>query len=632
LSPVTADHVRKWLVYLPIAAIGVGSIASQARLQLVERDSVTKKALKFGRYMKSDPEEASRGEIVDRNGSPLAQQDPLVRLVLDKGFKKVKSSDNKLVDSDESFSPNTDGFYLALSEATGIPAAELRNPPQKARPAGKAGKPSGSSTEWVVRLSSKQIDQVNAIKESWDITGLSVKPTGSRVYPLGEAASLAVGDIVNVEGPAILGVGERDRIKPKKARSKTPMLQMSGLEKTYRNKLTGLDGKRFSFPVAKAEPLRTNETRRRDVPKVDGQRITTTLDSEIQLAAFEAVKNTAVKFGAERAVAVVMEPTTGDVLAMASYPSFDPKPMADNDKKNTAKMNMAVSWRGEPGSMFKVLILAKALDSGVIGLNDSYNCHGSQKIGSRIVKCDESRAHGPVGIEMAIARSCNLDAARWASKIGFEELKSFLEETLLTGTTDITVPAEARSAPLLVENDLAHLTATLGFGQSAIYTPIGLATAFSMLANQGRLVKPRLVSRIGETEQPCDVGKDILKPETAATVLRCMKAVVENERGTGHRLRIAGYELGGKTGTAEKGNQGRKNGYVSNFIGMVPAENPRAVVLVMVDHPAPGKPYHGSEVAGPAFREIAEALIRRFQLPKKVVVPARERRVAGQVS
>lgn len=632
MSPVTADHVRKWLVYLPIAAIGVGSIASQARLQLVERASVTKRALETGRYMRAEPEEASRGEIVDRNGSPLAQQDPLIRLVLDKGFRKVRSSDNKLVDTDERLSPNTDGFYLALSEATGIPAAELRNPPKKTNPARNDGKASSGTNEWVVRLSSKQIDQVNAIKEAWDITGLSVNPTGARVYPLGEAASLVVGDIVEVKGPAILGVGERDREKAKLPKPKAPLYQMSGLEKTYRNKLTGLDGKRFSFPVAKADPLRTNETRRRDVPKVDGKRITTTLDAEIQTAAYEAVKNTAIKFGAKGAVAVVMEPTSGDVLAMASYPSFDPKPMADNNKKNGAKLNMAVSWRGEPGSMFKVLILAKALDSGVIGLNDSYVCHGSQKIGSRIVKCDEGRAHGPVGIEMAIARSCNLDAARWASKIGFADLKGFLEETLLTGTTDITVPAEARSAPLLVENDLAHLTATLGFGQSAIYTPIGLATAFSMLANQGRLVKPRLVSRIGETEQPCDIGKDILKPETAATVLRCMKAVVENDRGTGHRLRIAGYELGGKTGTAEKGNQGRKNGYVSNFIGMVPAENPRAVVLVMVDHPAPGKPYHGSEVAGPAFREIAEALIRRFQLPKKVTVPTRERRVAGQVS
>ncbi len=632
MSPVTADNIRKWLVYLPIAALGVGSVATQARLQLVERDGVLALAKKHGRYMRSEAEVASRGEIVDRNGSPLAQQDPLIRLVLDKGFKKIRTKDQKLVDSDERLSPNTDGFYLALSEATGIPAAELRNPPQKTNPSKKEARSDGGSSEWIVRLSSKQIDQVNAIKDAWDITGLSVNPTGSRVYPLGEAASLVVGDIVEVESPSILGVGERDRVRSKRARTKTPIYQMSGLEKTYRNKLTGLNGLRFAFPVAKAEPLRTNETRRLDVPKVDGRRITTTLDAEIQTAAYEAVKKATVQFGAERAVAVVMEPTSGDVLAMASYPSFDPKPMADNNKKNGAKLNMAVSWRGEPGSMFKVLILAKALDAGVIGLNDSYLCHGSQKIGSRTVKCDEGRAHGPVGIEMAIARSCNLDAARWANKIGFGELKGFLEETLLTGTTDIAVPAEARSAPLLVENDLAHLTATLGFGQSAIYSPIGLVTAFSMLANQGRLVKPRLVSRIGETEQPCDIGKAVLKPGTAATVLSCMKAVVQHDRGTGHRLRIAGYELGGKTGTAEKGNQGTKYGYVSNFIGMVPAENPRAVVLVMVDHPAPGKPYHGSEVAGPAFREIAEALIRRLQLPKKVTVPTRERRVAGQVS
>lgn len=155
--------------------------------------------------------------------------------------------------------------------------------------------------------------------------------------------------------------------------------------------------------------------------------------------------------------------------------------------------------------------------------------------------------------------------------------------------------------------------ATMGFGQSVSCTPVGLASAFAMLGNDGKRPAPRLIKRIGDKEQPIGQQRQIVTKQTAATVLQFMESAFSSERGTAKSLRISGYRLAGKTGTAQRVRKVGGGGYVASFVGFVPAEKPRAMILVMIDNPK-GE-YYGGLVAGPVFKEIAEAVIRRFSIP-----------------
>jgi membrane peptidoglycan carboxypeptidase len=212
-------------------------------------------------------------------------------------------------------------------------------------------------------------------------------------------------------------------------------------------------------------------------------------------------------------------------------------------------------------------------------------------------------------------------------RVGKDDFNDFTKRIGLFEKPGLGLPRE--SAGLFTEAKYAQTLqlATNGFGQSMNATPLALCSAFTMLANDGKRVYPRLVAKIGEQEQPVREGAQIIKPETTHQVLHMMRAVLESERGTGKSLRIAGYEIGGKTGTAQKTNLKtgtmKGGGYVSNFIGFVPAEEPEAVILVMVDNPKGGKIY-GSTVAGPAFKSIAQSVIRRLRIPPTAAM-ARDR-------
>ena len=160
--------------------------------------------------------------------------------------------------------------------------------------------------------------------------------------------------------------------------------------------------------------------------------------------------------------------------------------------------------------------------------------------------------------------------------------------------------------------------ANFGFGQSMALTPVALIGAFGMLGNDGVLVRPRLVTKVGDVVVVPPAGERIVRSETAHEILKYMEAVIDSDSGTGKSMRIPGYRLGGKTGTAQRKNSG--NGYVASFVGFVPADKPQAVILVMVDNPKAGKIY-GSLVAGPVFKELAGAVIRRYGLPPSTSRP-----------
>ncbi|HRK23154.1 MAG TPA: penicillin-binding protein 2, partial [Fimbriimonadaceae bacterium] len=397
----------------------------------------------------------------------------------------------------------------------------------------------------------------------------------------------------------------------------------AGLEKAFDRDLEGKNGRTIGMVDKGGDflPLRTDPD---STAKQDGKDIRLTIDSEIQLVAAAAVRTAVESNKADQGCAIVIEPETGNILAMANWPSFDPdrigEPLKGGAKFSDANCSyMAVL---EPGSTFKILTLALALDKQRVNFAEQIDCKGSLQVWpTKAIRCDAHggrRAHGYIGPVDAIAKSCNVSAAAWAQRVGFEDFTQFLAESGLLEKTGIGLPAEAAGRYNTEEYAKGLQLATFGFGQSLTTSPLALCSAFSMLGNGGVRVKPRLIERIGDRALPVKPGGRLVSEETAASVMLAMEQVFESDHGTGHSLRIPGYRLAGKTGTAQKINPQtgtvEGGGYVSNFVGYVPAEKPKATILVMIDNPKMGK-YYGATVAGPVFQDVAKAVIRRMSIP-----------------
>jgi cell division protein FtsI/penicillin-binding protein 2 len=541
---------------------------SQAKVQVLDRNKIIDRATQTDRFMISRVEPAKRGVIYTSDGKALAQDEDT--RVLNVDFRKV---------------PHTPAFFMDVSAATGIPASEFIQLAD-----------SGLKTRtWRQPISSAEAQELQQVKTSWRADGISLAPSGKRNYPLAESAAGLTG--VRREGKS-----------------------QGGLESGDNQVLSGVNGRKIGLVDRSGQflPMRLDS---KTVPKLDGQDITLSIDSELQVVASNAIRQAVEQNKADQGVAIVIDPRTGDLLAMANWPSYDPNTLGESDnaqqKYGFNPNYMAVL---EPGSMFKILTLAKAFDLGVVTDSDTVYCHGTLSVGKRTISCDShhgNRAHGLLDPTMAIAKSCNVSAATWALRIGYDNYVHYMESLGIMSKPHIGMPGER--AGLFNYNDPAqelHL-ATLGFGQSVNATPVQLASAFAMLANNGMRMQPRLIKKVGQRETPAIQMGQIVKPEAAQHVLRIMQSVIESDAGTGKSLRIPGYILGGKTGTAQKVNNVthsmKGGGYVSNFVGFVPGDKPQAVILVMVDNPKAGQ-YYGASVAGPVFQQLAKSVIRRFDI------------------
>lgn len=551
-----------------MAGLFVVAGLSQAKLQTLERKNTVDLAMRTDQFTREQTDHARRGAILTADGKPVAQDEATTELSIQ--FEKV---------------PHTDAFFLDLAKASGIPASEF-----------EALAEGGVKTKsWLTPLTPAQSAAVDHVRVAWRASGVSVARSGERDYPLADAASCFVGFIREYAGEGTV---------------------RTGLEASLNQALTGSDGQKTGLTDRSGAflPLRMQETGK---PRQDGKDVTLTIDSELQAAAYRAVSDAVESNKADNGVAIVMNPRTGDVLAMANYPSFDPNQGSDHVGKNPQGFNPAYMAVLEPGSTFKILTLAKALDEGKTDMGNVIDCEGELHIGKAWrIRCDMehgTRSHGPVTPVMAIAKSCNVSAATWALRVGREKFLKYVEDLGLLKRKNLGVPGEQHG--LFNYNEYAKplQLANVGFGQSISCTPIGLASAFSMIANGGVRVEPRLIAKIGGQEQPIRQGSRLIRQDTAEKVMSCMEAVIGSDEGTGASLRIPGYRLAGKTGTAQKINR-KEHGYVANFVGFVPAPNPKAVILVMINHPQ-GSSYYGAKVAGPAFVKIAKAVIHHFNLP-----------------
>jgi cell division protein FtsI (penicillin-binding protein 3) len=405
---------------------------------------------------------------------------------------------------------------------------------------------------------------------------------------------------------------------------------LEGLELHYNGYIRGETGSSVSERDALGRRVLVQGVKGLQIPP--GADIHLTLHTSIQHLAEKELETAIAKFRAKAGVAIVVEPATGEVLALANYPSFNPNQFSKHSPQQ--KRNRAVADSFEPGSTFKTILAAAALEEGVVGKDDLFYCEmGKYAYGGKWIH--DTHSHGWLPFAKILQVSSNIGFTKVAEKLKRERYFKYIEKFGFGQNTGLDVPGEVPGLLRKPESWSAIDLATHAFGQGIAATPMQMVMAYAAIANGGFLMRPYLVRRVlgakGEIlleNQPHVVRRVV--SEKTARLLGSMLKEVTNEGGTGTMAQVEGFEVAGKTGTAQKADLVH-GGYaatkrVASFIGFVPAEAPRLVALVLVDEPEVNA--YGGVVAAPVFRNIAAGALRHLGVaPQKTDwVPA----VAGQ--
>lgn len=354
-------------------------------------------------------------------------------------------------------------------------------------------------------------------------------------------------------------------------------------------------------------------------PPVEGKDVVLTIDSTIQYIVETELDAVFTEQKAQKAVAIVMDPETGEVLAMASRPTFDPNDYASAE--DTARRNLAITDVYEPGSTMKVCVAAMALEDGICNSNSHFNCPGFIDIADKTIKCAHSKAHGDQSFAEILENSCNVGFVTLGQKIGLDRFYDYLDLFGFGSQTGIDLPGEERGIIVPRSSATRVDLATMSIGQANACTPMQLISAISVIANEGVMAQPHVLKgsldenlQLEEKDyRPFD--KEVISSATAAQMMSILEGEVA--RGTGSNAMMEGYRVGGKTGTAEKvGPTGGylANEYVVSFIGVAPVSKPELVCLVVVDAPQ-GDPCTGGDIAAPAVKNILQKSFDYLQVP-----------------
>lgn len=537
---------------------------------------------------------AKRGTIYDSNGKALA-----ISYDTDKVYitpSQIKDDNNKSIVAQN------------LSSILGIDYNELLTQIQS------------SSDKFIVASDVEQdkIDQINNWKKELKFaTGISFEETTSRTYPYKTLASTIVG-FVGSDGQGL-----------------------SGIESSWDSFLSGTAGKSVSLKDAsQSEIANSNQTY---IAAENGYDVSLTIDSNIQSIVEKYLAQAVEEYKCESGITIAMDPSTGKILSMADYPSYD------CNNQNTPNSHLAKNWDSlssedkskslyrmwtpkavtdtyEPGSVFKIVTSAIALEENVVDTETvNFNCNGAYYVQgeSRPIKCHKyPNSHGAESLRQALENSCNPAFVELGLKIGKERSYKYYEALGFFGKTGISLLGEPKNGGIFYDIDKIkpHELGTMSFGQRFTITPLQMITAASAIANDGVLLQPQIVDHITNT----DTGevtnfntkevRQVFSKETSDKVTSMMESVVEV--GTGKKVKyddsvkesMSGYSIGGKTGTSEPIN-GSSDGYVASFLAISPVENTKIVLLVILKNPGEGVNHNGGQIAAPTAGKMLSEIL-----------------------
>jgi cell division protein FtsI (penicillin-binding protein 3) len=434
----------------------------------------------------------------------------------------------------------------------------------------------------------KDVTLATAAKvEKLKIEGIGQLSASRRTYPQGEMAGQVIG-VVGSEGEGLTGVEAGENAA-----------------------LEGEEGETKIVTDALGEAIKQETVKQAK----DGEEIELTLDPVVQQEAEQALARVGETYSPLGATAIVMDPETSEILAMANYPAIDPGDL-EKIESNEELLNQATGLNYEPGSTFKAFTVSAALEEGVITPQTEITVPPSIEIGERVIEDAEEHGTENLTVEQILARSSNIGADLIGAKLGATKFSKWIDRFGFGKKTGIQFPNEEHGiVPALSEYSGATM-GNLPMGQGAAVTPIQMMQGYAAIANGGILRRPELVKRVGEEKVHEPKGERVISSQTASDVREMLKGVLGPE-GTASMVEVPGYALAGKTGTAQVAEDGgySKTKYIASFIGMAPAADPKFLCAVIVDQPE-GEIYGGS-VAAPAFQEIAEQALPYLGVPQE---------------
>ncbi len=537
-------------------------------IQVFEYDKLNN--LAHDLWSRNLPIEADRGKIYDRNGVVLADNITTTSLVLiPNQIKDKKTTTEKLA---KILNVSYDAMKEHVYKNTSI---------ERVHPFGR-------------RLAYSVAEQIEKLK----LEGVYLVRESKRSYPYGKELSHTLG---------FVGIDNQG---------------LSGIELQYDDYLTGEYGAIKYFSDAKGNKLNLSQVY--ESPQ-NGVNVTLTVNQKIQASVERELNNVVTKYNPETALAIAMDPNSGEILAISSRPNFEAVNYKDYDIE-TLNRNLPIWATYEPGSTFKIITLAAALNEGLVNLDkDTFYDGGSVRVANAKIKCWKAGGHGFQTFLQVVENSCNPGFVELGNRLGKEKLFDYIDKFGFGKKTGVDLNGEASGIIFNLDKVGPVELATTAFGQGVSVTPIQQITAVSAAINGGILYKPYIVKSLNDPEtnsvikenNPTKVRR-VIKEETSKEVRRALESVVTN--GSGRNAYIEGYRVGGKTGTAQKVKDGvyMVGNYILSFMGFLPADDPQIVVYVAINNPKRVVQY-GGVVSAPIAKSILTDAIDALNIERRMV-------------
>lgn len=552
-----ATSRRIVVLFATMAVAFAGIVVRLTALQVQDRQRFV--TLAYDQRVHTTVLAAHRGDILDRNGVPLA---------ITMNASDIYANPQNVTDPV--------GEAERIAPILGVRPKDIWRPIE-----------AGGTFVYIARqVDSGVVQQIRALQ----LPGIGFLSVPKRYYPAGSLASQVLG-FVGVDGTGL-----------------------AGLEAGYQAELAGTPGKRTAELDPAGQPIAPGVDT--VTPPVDGKNLETTIDRQIQFQAQQALANAVRANGAKAGTIIVMDPTNGDVYAMATYPWFDPNRYADANPDRWR--NRAVTDAFEPGSVNKIITAAAAIERKSVSLSQRFQVPDQIKVGTYTIHDADPHPVQTMTLGDIIAESSNIGITKVANAVGEQGLAMYLARFGFGQTTGLGFPGESAGiVPSLPDWSDTSLD-TISYGQGISVTPLQMASVYATIANDGVWVQPRLVrGTVGSDGvfRPAlpSPTRRVISTSTAESLTQMLAYVVQG--GTGVNAQIQGYQVAGKTGTALIPNP--KGGYysdryIASFIGFLPAARPRVVVAAIIDRPGT---VYGGVAAAPLFQQIARFAIQRLGIP-----------------